>query len=266
MRNRDSSIVISNVYIFIALLFVAPADLTRSTTIPTTGTGPPQSPALAEVLNGMGGPKEGSLPLSLNVETTNWETTQKEDGPRVTTTQTVNHLKVADTGWPVDDPIVSSSYGWRVAPCDACSTDHRGVDFTPGRGKPVLSVADGMVIEMGTSGGYGNYVALRHLMGNSEGGIDEWTTLYAHMENNSFPDNLKIGSVVTTGDTLGRVGNTGVSTGPHLHFELRINGLHVDPTPYLGTYKVLTVIEEDHPDYMFLGETFKTTTEHITYK
>jgi len=266
MRNRDSSIVISNVYIFIALLFVAPADLSRNTVISTTETGNPQSPALAEVLNGMGGPKEGSLPLSLNVETTNWETTQKEDGPQVTETQTVNYLKVADTGWPVHDPVISSGYGWRVAPCDACSTDHQGVDFAPGRGKPVLAVAEGMVIEMGTWGGYGNYVVLRHLMGSSEGGVDEWTTLYAHMENNSFPDKLKIGSVVTTGDALGRVGNTGVSTGPHLHFELRINGLHVDPTPYLGTYKVLTVTEEEYPDYMFLGETFKVVKEKVSYR
>jgi murein DD-endopeptidase MepM/ murein hydrolase activator NlpD len=94
-------------------------------------------------------------------------------------------------------------------------------------------------------------------MGNSEGVIEEWVTLSAHMKNDSFPEGMIIGTVVKSGDTIGAVGNTGMSTGPHLHFELTINGEHVDPLPLLGTYEVIIVSEEDHPDYMFVGENFK---------
>ena len=167
---------------------------------------------------------------------------------------------------PVTDPKVSSDYGWRTPPCAECSSDHRGVDFVPGNGTPVFAITDGMVIDMGSNGGYGYFVVLKHLVANKEGVIEEWVSLYAHLKKDSFPEGLKIGSEVKTGDTIGAVGSTGQSTGPHLHFELTINGENVDPLPLLGTYEVLIVTEEEYPDYMFVGETFKVVTEEVTYE
>ena len=96
--------------------------------------------------------------------------------------------------------------------------------------------------------------------------MDEWVTLYAHLQTGSFQEELKVGSVVKTGDPLAAVGNTGVSTGPHLHFELIINGEHVDPMPLLGTYEVVIIEEEDHLDWMFLGETFRTVEKEVSYE
>jgi murein DD-endopeptidase MepM/ murein hydrolase activator NlpD len=184
----------------------------------------------------------------------------------VTVTKIVNHLKVANTVMPTTSAEVSSDYGWRTPPCSGCSADHQGVDFVPGFGEPIFAVADGMVIEMGGNGGYGNYVKLKHLIGNAEGVIEEWVTLYAHMKNDSFPEGMMIGSVVEAGDIIGAVGNTGMSTGPHLHFELLINGENVDPLPLLGTYEVIIVSEEDYPDYMFVGETIKKVETVVTYE
>jgi murein DD-endopeptidase MepM/ murein hydrolase activator NlpD len=184
----------------------------------------------------------------------------------VTITKIYNHLKVANTVMPTTSPEITSEYGWRTPPCRGCSADHKGIDFVPGFGEPIFAVADGMVIEMGRNGGYGNYVKLKHLIANSEGVIEEWVTLYAHMKDDSFPDGMIVGSVVKTGDTIGAVGNTGMSTGPHLHFELFINGENVDPLPLLGTYEVIIVSEEDYEDYMFVGETIRRVETEVRYE
>lgn len=187
-------------------------------------------------------------------------------GPETTITKVYNYLKVADTVMPTTSPEITSDYGWRTPPCRGCSSDHKGIDFVPGFGEPIFAVADGMVIDMGRNGGYGNYVKLRHLMANSEGVMEEWVTLYAHMKNDSFPEGMKVGSAVKSGETIGAVGNTGMSTGAHLHFELTINGEHVDPMPLLGTYQVIIVTEEEYPDYMFVGEKFRAVETVITYE
>ena len=231
---------------------------------------------LLDLISGKGGPE--IVPVEEDAEEPNFsfeneETITNAFGlqdkrmfPFITFTKTLNHLKIANTVMPTESTEVSSDYGWRTPPCDGCSADHKGVDFVPGRGKPVFAVADGMVIEMGKLGGYGNYVKLKHLMANSEGGVDEWLTLYAHMEDDSFPSKMIVGSVVRSGDTIGAVGNTGTSTGPHLHFELLINGEHVDPLPLLGTHKVVIVTQDEHEDWMFLGETFKTVEQIVIYE
>jgi murein DD-endopeptidase MepM/ murein hydrolase activator NlpD len=86
------------------------------------------------------------------------------------------------------------------------------------------------------------------------------------MKNDSFPEGLIIGSVVNSGETIGAVGNTGVSTGPHLHFELFINGENVDPLPLLGTYEVIIVSEEDYPDHMFVGQTIRRVETEVRYE
>jgi murein DD-endopeptidase MepM/ murein hydrolase activator NlpD len=236
----------------------------------------PDSDSMVDLLNGMGGPEAiperqvtalEKIELEFEESVPRFEiASQPIQGPVVTITKIYNHLKVSNTVMPTTAPEITSDYGWRTPPCSGCSADHKGVDFVPGYGEPIFAVADGMVIEMGSNGGYGNYVKLKHLIGNSEGVIEEWVTLYAHMKNDSFPEGMMIGTVVKSGDTIGAVGNTGMSTGPHLHFELTINGEHVDPLPLLGTYEVIIVSEEDHPDYMFVGETFKTVETIVGYE
>ena len=186
--------------------------------------------------------------------------------PVVKITKIYNHLKVSNASMPVNSPEVSSDFGWRSPPCKGCSSDHQGIDFVPGNGEPVSAIADGMVINMGTGGGYGNFVEISHLVSNSEGVIEEWTTLYAHLQDNSFPEDMMIGSAVKLGTVLGKVGNTGLSTGPHLHFELKINGENVDPLPLLGTYEVLIVSEEEYPDYLFVGAVIKVIETTVGYE
>ena len=227
--------------------------------------------SLGDLVNGMGGPDEELLVFLASTLESNSSSifdTENSDtnNNSVVVTKTVNYLKISDTTMPVDNPIVSSDYGWRTAPCKGCSSNHQGTDFTPGYGSPVMAIAEGMIIDMGKNGGYGNFVRIKHLMGNSEGGIDEWVTLYAHMKDGSFPEELKIGSVVKSGDRIGLVGNTGMSTGPHLHFELIINGENVDPLPLLGTYEVITVTEEEFDDYLFVGAKFRVVETVVEYE
>jgi len=129
--------------------------------------------------------------------------------------------------WPFPTAVpISSGFGDRVAPCRYCSSDHRGVDFVPGNGAPIFAIADGVVTASEFGGGYGQYVYLEHdVNGRSV------LTVYAHMQRGSSP--LRVGDVVQVGDFIGLVGNTGISTGPHLHFEVRIEGEYVDPFAWL---------------------------------
>ena len=129
--------------------------------------------------------------------------------------------------WPFPTAVpISSGFGDRVAPCRYCSSDHRGLDFVPGNGAPIFAIADGVVTASEFGGGYGQYVYLEHdINGRSV------LTVYAHMQRGSSP--LRVGDVVQVGDFIGLVGNTGISTGPHLHFEVRIEGEYVNPFAWL---------------------------------
>jgi murein DD-endopeptidase MepM/ murein hydrolase activator NlpD len=96
---------------------------------------------------------------------------------------------------------------------------HHGVDYAAAQGTPVVAVADGTVVFRGWQGGYGNLIRLRH------GGGRE--TVYGHLS--KFADGIRSGSRVSQGQLIGRVGRTGLATGPHLHFEVVMNGQQVDP-------------------------------------
>ena len=96
---------------------------------------------------------------------------------------------------------------------------HRGVDYAAGTGTPVQSTGNGVVIERGRQSTYGNTIVVRHSNG--------WTTRYAHM--NRFVTGINVGSQVDQGEVIGYVGMTGLATGPHLHYEMRYNGIHKDP-------------------------------------
>jgi len=145
-----------------------------------------------------------------------------------------NVLNYAHAVLPVHDPEISSDFGWRVAPCSACSSDHQGVDFVPGEGKPVMAILNGVVAEAGINQGYGYWVKIEHIVPITEGGVERWVTVYAHLKAGSIPDDVRVGANVARGQTLGAVGSTGISTGPHLHFELHIDGVVVDPLPIIS--------------------------------
>lgn len=122
--------------------------------------------------------------------------------------------------WPVNGSV-TSGYGYRVHPIYGTRRLHQGLDISGGSGTPIAAAKGGTVLSAGWRGGYGNAVVISH--------GDGVTTLYAHQSSM----NVTSGQQVSRGDIIGWVGSTGASTGPHLHFEVRINGSAVDPRPYL---------------------------------
>jgi len=116
---------------------------------------------------------------------------------------------------------ITSGFGMRFHPILGYSRMHTGVDMHAGFGEPIKAAASGRIISAGVRGGYGNCIIIDH-----GGGM---TTLYAHQS--SF--NVGYGDHVSAGDIIGYVGSSGLATGPHLHFEVRILGAPVDPAPYL---------------------------------
>jgi murein DD-endopeptidase MepM/ murein hydrolase activator NlpD len=140
--------------------------------------------------------------------------------------------------WPVLDPQISSGYGGRES-CQSCSSYHQGLDFTPGYGKPVVAAIDGTVVEIKDAGEYGLHIVVEHFMWIGQG--ETWHTVYAHLKRGSVPENIVVGSKVNMGDYLAAVGDTGLITGPHLHFEIRIEGKKVNPLPILKKY----IVEEN---------------------
>jgi len=123
---------------------------------------------------------------------------------------------------------VGSGFGPRDAACGACSTMHTGIDWNPGRGYPIIAIADGVVSKVVTSGStLGVYVIIDHVINGQE-----ISSVYGHMEQGSLT--LQVGQDVRGGDQVGTVGSTGVTTAPHLHFELRINGGAINPAPWLA--------------------------------
>lgn len=131
-----------------------------------------------------------------------------------------------DCAAPVDGAR-TSGYGWRMHPIDNVMKFHYGVDLAAAQGTAVRSFAAGRVSAVGNNGSYGRYVLVEHAGG--------YATLYAHLSSVT----VKAGASVKLGDTVGKAGQTGKATGPHLHFELRglegspAKGKLIDPTPYL---------------------------------
>ncbi len=122
--------------------------------------------------------------------------------------------------WPVVGEV-TSGYGYRIHPIFHVRKMHTGIDIDADMGDPIRAASGGTVVSAGWRGGYGKCVVISH-----GGGL---ATLYGHLS----VIEVSAGEAVERGEVIGKVGSTGYSTGPHLHFEVRVNGATVDPLGYL---------------------------------
>lgn len=120
---------------------------------------------------------------------------------------------------PVNFRRITSVFGLREHPIFGTWRNHTGTDFAAAMGTPVRSIGDGVVVDAGWRNGYGNVIDVRHANG--------YVSRYGHLSR--FARGLRAGEHVKMGETIGFVGMTGWATGPHLHFEIRINGVAHDP-------------------------------------
>jgi murein DD-endopeptidase MepM/ murein hydrolase activator NlpD len=141
-------------------------------------------------------------------------------GGRPATTADWLRMAAAPTMWPVEGPV-SGSFGERIDPFNGEGAFHTGVDISCAYGQAVIAPADGVVTFAADAGGYGRLVILEHGQGIS--------TRYGHLA--SFA--VALGQSVRRGDVIGYVGRSGRATGPHLHYEVRIQGVPVNPHKYL---------------------------------
>ncbi|MEI5584343.1 MULTISPECIES: M23 family metallopeptidase [unclassified Agromyces] len=131
--------------------------------------------------------------------------------------------------WPFAVGVhIGDRFGYRN--CAGCSSNHRGQDFNPGDGAEIQSIADGVVsVSTDAGGSLGAVTMIDHVIDG-----ETVTSVYAHMQYGTR--RFEVGDTVEVGDVVGNTGNTGMSTGPHLHFEIRIGGVggtHVDPLEWL---------------------------------
>lgn len=197
----------------------------------TTTAAPAETDAPAEVIAPAVTTTTTAAPV---IETTTQATTvttvtTTTAAPVTTTTTTAPPPSGSMFAWPAPGYyIISSPFGWRPNPFNpSVGEGHKGIDIigaTPINGASACAAGNGTVIYTATDGwggGYGNHVIINH--GNG------YATLYAHLQSVS----VSVGQTVSVGQEVGKIGSTGYSTGPHLHFEVRINNTPVDPMPYL---------------------------------
>jgi len=141
-------------------------------------------------------------------------------------------IEISDLQLPVQAPI-SSSFGMRKDPFSRQTKFHKGVDLAAPEGMAVMPALPGTVVSAGYENGYGNTVLVQH-----SGGLQ---TRYAHLGSVK----VRIGEAITSEDVLGTVGNTGRSTGSHLHFEVIQNGTPVDPSASLSFHNVVSNVRSE---------------------
>ncbi len=146
----------------------------------------------------------------------------------------LNKVSATARALPLQKPLTtlntSSRFGSRVDPFNGRMSMHTGTDYRAKRGTPVFSAGGGVVIEAKRNGGYGKTIKVQHRNG--------YTTRYAHLSRIL----VKAGQRINAGDVIGKVGSTGRSTGPHLHYELRKNGESINPGRYMKAGKNLKTL------------------------
>jgi murein DD-endopeptidase MepM/ murein hydrolase activator NlpD len=120
---------------------------------------------------------------------------------------------------PVDGAKITSGFGMRINPILGFSMMHKGVDFGAPVGTPIYAAGDGVVVQMGVVSGYGNYIRIKHTA--------KYATAYAHMSR--YASGVHVGSHVRQGQVIAFVGMTGRATGPHLHYEVLVDGTQINP-------------------------------------
>jgi murein DD-endopeptidase MepM/ murein hydrolase activator NlpD len=174
-----------------------------------------------------------SIPYSYGYESSDIANVQtlviSGPGPEIVKDDIVLRLRPV---YPVDDPSTQSSdYGYRLlSDCKRCSRHHQGVDYPlSDLNKNVYSIMDGVVSQVQHSGGYGVHVIIEHVIYPNK---LVYSTIYAHLRQSTVTKSLSVGDIVTKGQLIGYIGSTGVSTGPHLHFEIHENDNVLDPAVF----------------------------------
>lgn len=148
-----------------------------------------------------------------------WKSLDRDSAGRSVASGTVS----IPQGMPVHDTKLTSEYGTRSDPFNGRRRRHKGIDLAGPIGTPIYATADGVVSRARWVGGYGNFVEIEH------GG--ELQTRYGHMSRLAVDANQR----VSKGEIIGYMGSTGRSTGSHLHYEVRIAGEAVNPTPFMNS-------------------------------
>lgn len=159
-----------------------------------------------------------------------------------------------ELAWPIPGYTrITSKYGMRTHPITGVYKLHTGLDVSAPMGANFVAANDGIVVKAGYNGAYGNMVIIDH-----GGGV---STLYAH----GSEITVKVGDMVKRGETVVlKVGSTGYSTGPHAHFEVRLNGIVTDPLPYITTGMVPTTQDKNKPTNEISNTSQNTTTQNTT--
>ena len=215
---------ITAIIVGVALPFVTPATAEAEEAAPTTEV---TEVAAEQQLQGyVAGSSAESEPLT---QVSGYEASTYQNLAAVAGVNTSGAFFENDVTADIQYPFaigtsMSSGFGTRWG------RQHEGIDFTPGLGAPIQAIADGVVTEATEAGGaYGVSIRIQHVI---DGEVVE--SHYAHMINGSMK--VQVGDMVHVGDVIGQTGNTGRSTGAHTHFEIRYNGVAVDPQPWLAQY------------------------------
>ncbi len=164
----------------------------------------------------------GDLEKVLGVGESHAELESRLDTAAITSSVRMVMLSQIPSGSPVQDARISSGYGKRTHPITGEVKFHRGQDFAVNIGTPIYAPADGVVeVTRASNQGSGNFLRLQHSYG--------FSSSYSHMQKFA----VKSGDFVQKGDLIGYSGNTGLSSGPHLHYEIRFVGRPLDPRPFV---------------------------------
>ncbi|WGY45710.1 MULTISPECIES: M23 family metallopeptidase [unclassified Vibrio] len=164
----------------------------------------------------------GELEKVLGVDDSGAELESRLDAAAITSSVRMVMLTQIPSGAPVNDARISSGYGKRVHPVTGNVKFHRGQDFAVNIGTPVYAPADGVVLVTRPSNkGSGNFLRLQHSYG--------FTSSYSHLSKFA----VQSGEFIQKGDLIGYSGNSGLSSGPHLHYEIRFVGRSLDPRPFV---------------------------------
>ncbi|MEO7038693.1 MAG: M23 family metallopeptidase [Candidatus Elarobacter sp.] len=197
---------------------------------------------LFERLVGAGQTKIGRVlaaRLVLSGTTTETVRFDEGDGKAAYFDATGRSMQAAFLRAPLAFRRISSVFGMRKHPILGIWRRHQGTDYVANAGTPVRTIGDGVVNFAGTRGGYGNLIEIRHRSG--------LVSRYGHLR--AFATGIRAGRAVTIGQTIGYVGMTGLATGPHLHFELLVDGAQRDPAVALKKSSGLPLAPADRPRF-----------------